>query len=120
MDSKVTIEEVKNKVKKFCEDRDWTQFHNPKDLAIAISTEAGEMLQHFRFKSNEDVDNLMKSGRRIEIEEELADIFYSVLRFAQMSNIDLSQILSDKMAKSELKYPVEKVKGCNKKYNEYD
>ena len=119
MDNKVTLEELKNKVKEFCEKRDWDQFHNPKELAIGISTEANELLQIFRFKSEEDMKNLMKSDKRVEVEEELADVLYFVLRFAQMNNIDLSSAVSDKIEKNDKKYPVEKVKGCNKKYNEY-
>lgn len=120
MDNKVTIEELKNKVKEFCEKRDWDQFHNPKELAIGISTEANELLQLFRFKSEEDMENLMASEKRIEVEEELADILYFVLRFAQMNNIDLSSAVSNKIEKNDKKYPVEKAKGCNKKYDEYD
>ena len=86
MDNKVTLEELKNQVKDFCEQRDWDQFHNPKELAIGISTEANELLQIFRFKSEEDMKSLMVSDKRIEVEEELADVLYFVLRFAQMNN----------------------------------
>ena len=118
-DKEVTLEELKNKVKEFCEKRDWDQFHNPKELAIGISTEANELLQIFRFKSEKDMEDLMKSNRKEEIEEELADVFYFVLRFAQMNNIDLSSAVSNKIEKNDKKYPTEKVKGCNKKYNEY-
>jgi NTP pyrophosphatase (non-canonical NTP hydrolase) len=119
MDKTTTLEELKNKVKEFCEDRDWDQFHNPKELAIGISTEANELLQIFRFKSEEDMKNLMNSAKRTEVEEELADVLYFVLRFAQMNNIDLSTAVENKIEKNNQKYPVEKAKGCNKKYNEY-
>ncbi len=114
MDNKVTLEELKNKVKEFCEKRDWDQFHNPKELAIGISTEANELLQIFRFKSEEDMKKVMSSDKRIEVEEELADVLYFVLRFAQMNNIDLSSAVSNKIEKNDKKYPAEKVKGCNK------
>ena len=119
MDSNTSIEELKNKVKEFCEKRDWDQFHNPKELAIGISTEANELLQIFRFKSEDDMKTLMASNKKNEVEEELADVLYFVLRFAQMNNIDLSLALTSKIEKSDKKYPVDKVKGCNKKYNEY-
>ena len=119
MDNKITIEQLKKEVQKFCEDRDWNQFHNPKELAIGISTEANELLQIFRFKSEEDMKVLMNSEKKTEVEEELADVFYFVLRFAQMNNIDLSQAVENKIEKNNKKYPVEKAKGCNKKYNEY-
>lgn len=119
MDNKTTLEELKNEVKKFCEKRDWDQFHNPKELAIGISTEANELLQIFRFKSEEDMKKMMDSEKREEIEEELADVLYFVLRFAQMNNIDLSSAVLNKIEKNDKKYPADKVKGCNKKYNEY-
>lgn len=118
-DKKIMLEELKNNVKEFCEKRDWDQFHNPKDLAIGISTEANELLQIFRFKSEEDMKKIMNSERKKEVEEELADVFYFVLRFAQMNKIDLSSAVLNKIKKNNEKYPVEKVKGCNKKYNEY-
>ena len=118
-DTQVTIEELKNLVKDFCETRDWDQFHNPKELAIGISTEANELLQIFRFKSEEDMKVLMNSEKKTEVEEELADVLYFVLRFAQMNNIDLSTAVKNKIEKNNKKYPLEKTKGCNKKYNEY-
>lgn len=120
MDSKTTVEELKNKVKEFCVARDWDQFHTPKELAIGMSTEANELLQLFRFKSEDDMKRFMASDRKIEAEEELADIAYFVLRFAQMNNIDLTSAMIKKMEKNNKKYPVEKAKGSNKKYNEYD
>ena len=119
MDNKTTIEELKNKVRKFFFFLDWDQFHNPKELAIGISTEANELLQIFRFKSEEDMKILMNSEKKTEVEEELADVLYFVLRFAQMNNIDLSDAVKNKIDKNNKKYPLEKAKGCNKKYNEY-
>lgn len=119
MDKLTTICEIKEIIKHFCEERDWDQFHNAKDLAIGISTEANELLQIFRFKSNEEIEQMMNSDRRTEIEEELADIFYFVIRFAQMNAIELSEAVIKKIEKNAKKYPVDKVKGCNKKYNEY-
>ena len=119
MDNKITIEQLKKEVQKFCEDRDWNQFHNPKELAIGISTEANELLQLFRFKSEDDMKALMNSNKRTEVEEELADVLYFVLRFAQMNDIDLSTAVNNKIEKNNKKYPLEKAKGCNKKYDEY-
>ena len=113
------IDEMIKLVKIFCEDRDWDQFHNPKDLAIGISTEANELLDIFRFKSEEQMKQIMSSNKKEHVEEELADIFFFVLRFAQMNYIDLHQILIDKIAKNNQKYPVEKAKGNNEKYKEF-
>ena len=118
-DKVTTIDELKYKVKKFCEDRDWDQFHNPKDLAIGMSTESNELLDLFRFKSEDEVKEMIKdTDKRKAIGEELADTFYFVIRFAQMNNFDLSDELENKIKKNEEKYPIYKAKGSNKKYNE--
>jgi len=119
MDNETTIEDLKNTVKKFCEDREWDQFHNAKDLAIGISTEAAELLDLFRFKSLEEIDKMLKDGQKRErIGEELADVFYFTLRFAQRFDFDLSNELNSKISKNAEKYPIDKAKGSNKKYNE--
>lgn len=119
MNDKNTIKELKKTVEEFCRERDWDQFHNPKDLAIGISTEANELLDIFRFKSEEDIKKLMADVKKREhVGEELADTLFFILRFAQMNQFDLGQILLDKIQKNALKYPVEKVKGNNLKYNE--
>ncbi len=120
MDETMTLEAAKTAVKSFCEERDWNQFHNAKDLAIGISTEANELLQIFRFKTTEEIEALMKTERKAEIEEEVADVLYFLLRFAEMNGIDLSNALTNKIEKNAKKYPIDKVKGCNKKYNEYN
>jgi len=114
------IIELQEMVKKFCDDRDWEQFHNPKDLAIGISTEANELLDMFRFKSEEQVKMMFETPSKKEaISDELADTFYFILRFAQMNDIDLSEALVRKIKKNNEKYPVEKVTGKNLKYKEY-
>ena len=119
MDSSTNIAQLKEKIKKFCEKRDWDQYHNAKDLAIGIITESSELLEKFRFKSTNEVDLMLKDKEnRQEISEEMADIFYFLLRLAQKYEIDLSNELSKKISKNEKKYPIEKSKGSNKKYNE--
>lgn len=119
MDCENNINELKEMVKKFCDDRDWEQFHNPKDLAIGISTEANELLSLFRFKNEEDMRQLFENSKKKEdIEDETADVFFFLLRFAQMNNIDLSEVLKKKIEKNNKKYNVEKFKGSNKKYSE--
>ena len=119
MDNKTNINELKEKVKKFCEARDWDQFHNAKDLAIGIITESSELLEHFRFKSEKEVDEMFKnSKKKDEISEEMADVFYFLLRLAQRYDIDLASELTKKLEKNEKRYPLEGFKGSNKKYNE--
>lgn len=120
MDTKITIQELKDFVRKFCEERDWDQFHNAKDLAIGVTTEATELLEHFRFKTNKESDKmLLDSKKKAELSKELADTFYFVLRFAQKYNIDLSDELIKKIKENGLKYPIEKAKGSSKKYTEF-
>lgn len=114
-----TIEELEKMVQKFCEVRDWDQFHNPKDLAIGISTEANELLDIFRFKSEDDMKEIMDDvGKREHVTEELADVFFFLLRFAQMNQIDLYTAVVNKLEKNNRKYPVNKIKGKNLKYTE--
>lgn len=106
-------------VQSFCEARDWDQFHPPKDLAIGMSTEANELLDLFRFKSATEIaQRLQTSEFKTRVSEELADVFFFVLRFAQMNNIDLAEALQAKLKKNGEKYPVETSKGSNRKYNE--
>ncbi|MCX6775688.1 MAG: nucleotide pyrophosphohydrolase [Candidatus Micrarchaeota archaeon] len=119
MDSEATLDDLKKTVKKFCEDRDWDQYHNAKDLAIGIITESSELLEHFRFKSEKEIEEMFKDSRKkSEISEEMADVFYFLLRLAQKYDIDLGSELSKKIAHNEKKYPVEKSRGSNKKYTE--
>jgi NTP pyrophosphatase (non-canonical NTP hydrolase) len=112
------LNELIESIKEFCEQRDWDQYHNPKDLAIGISTEAAELLDLFRFKNGDEIQQTI-TNKREHIEDELADVLFFVLRFAQMNQIDLKKALEHKMAKNAAKYPIDKVKGNNKKYNEY-
>lgn len=119
MDDKTNINELKKAVKIFCGERDWDQFNNAKDLAIGIVTEAAELIDIFRFKTAEDIEAQFRdSVMRGRICEELVDVFYFVLRFAQCFDIDLTSEFYRKMELNAAKYPVEKCKGINKKYNE--
>ena len=118
-DSSSTIEELKNIIKKFCEERDWDQYHNAKDLSIGIITEASELLEHFRFRSEKDVEDLFNSDeKRKEISQEMADVLYFLLRLSQKYKIDLSEELKLKLETNEKRYSVEKSRGSNKKYTE--
>jgi NTP pyrophosphatase (non-canonical NTP hydrolase) len=95
----------------FRNERDWEQFHNPKDLAIALSLEAGELLENFLWKQPQEAD--------IEkIKEELADVFAYALLIAKHYNLNVDDIVLDKIAKNALKYPTVKAKGSAKKYTE--
>ncbi len=105
------FEKMKAKVKQFTIDRDWDQFHNGKDLAIALSGEASELLNAFLWKKSEDV--------KIEkVKEELADVFNYAFLIADKYNLDIEQIMDEKLRINNEKYPVSKAKGTAKKYNE--
>ena len=117
MRNKDSLQELTNIVRLFCEARDWDQFHGPKDLAIGVITEASELLEHFRFLSEEQAMVLLNDTKqKEEIEDELADVLFFLLRFSQRFDVDLSEALLRKIEKSERKYPVEKAKGKNTKY----
>jgi len=117
-DEKTTIGNLKNLVKTFCEDRDWDQYHNPKDLAIGIITESSELLELFRFKSDKEViDIFANENKKQEVMNELADVLYFILRFAEKYQIDLSSEFHKKMSENNKKYPIEKCKGLSRKYD---
>ena len=114
-DGSTTIKELKDKVQKFCEERDWDQFHNPKDLAMGVSTEAGELLDIFRFKRDEDIKEIMSDpSKRQKVGEELADVLYFLLRFAQMNDFDLSEELDKKLDKGDEKARNEVIEALRK------
>jgi NTP pyrophosphatase (non-canonical NTP hydrolase) len=96
---------------KFRDERDWEQFHNPKDLAIALNIEAGELLENYLWKTANEAD-LEK------VKEELADVMAYALLIAKHYNFNVEEIVMDKIAKNALKYPTDKAKGNAKKYNE--
>lgn len=105
------IQEILDELRRFNSERDWDQFHNGKDLAVALSIEASELLEAFLWKSAEEAP-LSK------IKEELADVLNYAFQMADRYNLDIKQIMLDKLAKNAAKYPVEKAKGSAKKYNE--
>lgn len=96
---------------KFRNDRDWEQFHNPKDLAIALSVETGELLELFLWKDADQADVN-------KIREELADVLAYSLLLADKYKLDIGEIVKEKVKKNEVKYPVEKARGSAKKYTE--
>ena len=111
------LEDLKEKVRKFRDDRNWSQFHNHKDLALSISIEASELLEHFHWKNGSELDAAAEEKRQA-IEEELADVFVNTILLADKLEMDLVDIASRKLAKNEAKYPVEKSMGKSAKYSE--
>jgi NTP pyrophosphatase (non-canonical NTP hydrolase) len=119
-DSKTSIEELKSLLMDFRDERDWKQFHDPKNLAEAISIEAAELLELFLWKSPNNIAHLLNSDAKfkIAVEDELADILLFVLNFANAANIDVSRAVANKIEKNRKKYPIEKAKGTAAKYDE--
>jgi NTP pyrophosphatase (non-canonical NTP hydrolase) len=113
------LEELTDEIRVFCDERDWTQFHTPKDLAIGMVGEAAELMEIFRYRNLEESINLI-DDKREAIGDELADVFFHLLRFADLYAFDLSDELRRKMVKNAIKYPIAKVRGKNLKYDEYE
>ena len=99
------------KITAFRDARDWKQFHNAKDLALALNIEAGELLESFLWKEAEDAD-------KSKIREELADVFMYAFLLADQQGLNVEEIVNEKLKTNQAKYPVEKAKGSAKKYNE--
>ena len=105
------LNELISKIVKFRDDRDWAQFHNPKDLAIALNIEASELLELFLWKTEDGANISM-------VKEELADILIYSLLLANKYNLDVQTIIESKLKQNSEKYPVDKARGSAKKYNE--
>ena len=105
------IEKIINSLLKFRNERDWEQFHNPKDLALALNIEAGELLELFLWKSAEEAN-------KDKIKEELADVFAYAFLLADKYELDVKQIVLDKIKINAIKYPIDKSKGTARKYND--
>jgi NTP pyrophosphatase (non-canonical NTP hydrolase) len=114
-DQKTTLSELKIVAQELVKERDWQQFHNPKDLSMNLSVEANELLEKFLWITSESSFEEINKNRT-EIEDEVGDILFSILRFCSVSNIDAVTAFVKKIEKIKLKYPVEKSKGKYQKY----
>jgi NTP pyrophosphatase (non-canonical NTP hydrolase) len=112
-----TLEDLTAEIRAFRDARDWRQFHAPKELAVAISAEAGELLQHFVWQSPEQSEQRARD-RRDAVGDEIADVAILLLELADNLNLDLAQVIRAKLARNEQRYPVEMARGSNRKYNE--
>lgn len=110
------IKQLTEKIIAFRDARDWKQFHNPKDLALSLVLEAAEVLEHFQWKSKEEIEEYVKT-HKADIAEELADTFNWILVLSHDLGIDIMQAAQEKIKKNEQKYPIEKAKGKHTKYN---
>lgn len=113
-----TLEELTNKIISFRDERDWAKFHTPKDVAISMILEAGEVLEHFQWKSADEVKTHIKSHRD-KIGDELIDVLYWVLLLLHDLKVPLDEAFERKMTENAKKYPADLVKGKNAKYTAY-
>jgi NTP pyrophosphatase (non-canonical NTP hydrolase) len=113
------MSELKERVRQFAADRDWDQFHSPKNLAMALSVEAAELVEEFQWLTEEQSRDL-EPERRERVRLEAADVFIYLLRIADKLGIDLETAALDKMVLNERKYPADRVRGDSRKYTEYD
>jgi len=119
-DDDTTLYQLKEEVAKFRDERDWSQFHNAKNLSMAIAVEAGELMEHLMWKNEQEVESyLQKEEEKKEVVHELADTVIACLLLADELEINLAQAISTKLAKNKEKYPPELARGKAKKYTEY-
>jgi dCTP diphosphatase len=114
-----SIESLRNCLREFAKERDWDQFHTPKNLSMALIAEAAELVEHFQWVEGGS-SHLLEDKVRPSVEEELADIFIYLVRIADKLDIDLYSAANRKIAINARKYPADKVKGSARKYTEYE
>ncbi len=113
-----SLDALKAKLQQFVDDRDWSQFHSPKNLAMAMIVEAAELVEHFQWDTEVESRQLT-AEKRLQVSHELADTFVYLLRLSQVLDIDLIAAANEKIALNGEKYPVEKARGKNNKYTDY-
>ena len=113
------LDQIKSRLRKFATERDWEQFHSPKNLCMALSAEAAEITEHFQWLTEAQSRDL-SAAKLAEVEAELADTFIYLIRLADQLDVDLLAAAERKMRINEQKYPVEKARGNATKYTEFD
>ena len=112
------IDSLNERIRKFVEERDWEQYHSPKNLAMAMIVEASELVEIFQWMTEEESHNLEPDKLR-RVEEEIADVTVYLMRIADQLNINLYEAIDRKLTLNEKKYPADLVRGKSKKYSEY-
>lgn len=114
-----SLESLRDVLRDFAKDRDWDQYHTPKNLSMALIAEAAELIEHFQWVKGEQ-SHLLDAKTRTSVEEELADILIYLVRISDKLDIDLYAAVQRKIGINEMKYPADKVRGSAKKYTEYE
>ena len=118
-DQTCTVDQLKDQIRCFVQERDWEQFHTPKDLAIGLAIEAAELLEHFRFQSETEITAKLADEAHLKnIGQELADVLYFVLLMCDRFGLDATATLREKLTISAAHYPVAQARGNNRKYNQ--
>ena len=112
-----SISELTAQIQTFVDAREWRKFHNAKDLAVAIAAEAGELMQHFVWQQEEQIEKRLEDHRE-EIASEIADVAILLFEFADNLGMNLGEVMQAKIARNDVRYPVEKSRGNNLKYSE--
>lgn len=110
------IKKIQEKIRRFRDERDWMQFHDPKNMAVSIIIEASELLEHFQWKTKKEVEKYVMENKG-DIQDEIADIALYLFELADNLEINLTDVMQKKINKNEQKYPVEKARGRHTKYN---
>ena len=119
-DDRTPLGELKDLVRNFSRERDWEQFHHPKDLGVALACEVGEVLEHFRYKTNDEIrESLVDPAKLRDLAHELADCLWLILRLSDVCGVDLAASLREKVALAGQKYPVDQAFGRPDKYTSY-
>jgi dCTP diphosphatase len=119
-DADTTLADLRRWIREFTDARDWAQFHNPKDLGVALAIEVGEVLEHFRFCDNDAIQRRLADPNNFrEFAHELADCLWALVRLADITKVDLATALAEKLQLADQKYPVEKSRGLPHKYTAY-
>ena len=117
--SELSLRELAEELQRFAAERDWEQFHSPKNLVMALSVEVAEIAEHFQWLTEQQSREL-DAAKRAEVEQELADSLIYLVRLADQLQIDLMEAAERKLAINEAKYPAEKVRGSPRKYTDYE
>jgi dCTP diphosphatase len=112
------LNQIRRRIRKFRDERDWMQFHDPKNLACSISIEANELLEHFQWSSSRQSFAVARKSKT-EIAQEIADVAIYLIELADNLGIDLTKAVFEKLKHNAEKYPADKVRGSSKKYTEY-
>ena len=120
MDELINISDLRRKLERFASERDWNQFHNPKNISMALSVETSELLEIFQWvDGNASREESFLHKNKEAISDEIADVFLYLLRLSTLCGVNFEKSIKNKMIKNEQKYPAELVKGSSKKYTEY-